>query len=267
MDPKGVLQNWVEGSKAPCGWNGVFCSAAGGQVQALNLSNMGLVGRLNIDWLMALPELRQLDLHGNFFYGNLSYGGIGNSSASISCGLEMVDLSSNNLSETISSSFLVSCPNLSFLNLSRNSISNGVFPFGASLRTLDVSRNKISDDGLLSYSLSSCGGLRYLNLSDNKFAGKLRPLSTSCTELAVLDLSVNSISGEIPANFFSAVPMSLVQLNLSHNNLSGDLFDFNFVGCGNITYLDISNNGLRGIGLPASLASCRQLEFSRLRRQ
>ncbi|KAK8939388.1 Receptor-like protein kinase BRI1-like 3 [Platanthera guangdongensis] len=256
LDPKGYLQSWVAGSAGgPCSWTGVLCSATGGLVQGLNLSGMGLVGWLRIEALMELPALRNIDLHGNLFNGNLSL------SSSPSCGLETIDLSSNNFSDSISSAILLSCSNLSALNLSSNSIAAGVYPFGSSLQVLDVSRNRISDEGLLNFSLSSCDGLRYLNLSGNKFVGRLRDLSLSCVGLTVLDLSYNSISGEIPASMISAPPASLKQLDLSHNNLTGDLSGFDFGGCGNITFLDISYNVFHGSGLPATLGSCKQLEL------
>ncbi|KAI0488840.1 hypothetical protein KFK09_028679 [Dendrobium nobile] len=257
LDPKGFLHDWVAESNDPCSWTGVLCTKPNGSVQKLNLSNMGLVGRLLIDTLMALPALRDIDLHGNFFSGNLNYS---SSTSPPSCSFEIVDLSSNNFSEQISSPFLTSCTRLSSLNLSTNSIPAGVFPFGSSIRVLDVSKNRISDDGLLNYSLSSCQGLTYLNLADNKIAGRLRSLPSSCTRLAALDLSVNLIYGEIPGNFISSLPTSLNQLNVSHNNLTGEFSDFNFGGCGNITILDLSYNHLQGSGLPASLRNCQQLE-------
>ncbi|XP_020579388.1 brassinosteroid LRR receptor kinase BRL1-like [Phalaenopsis equestris] len=257
LDPKGFLQNWVAESNDPCSWSGVQCSQSNGLVQGLNLNSMGLHGRLQIDTLMALPALRDINFHGNFFYGNLNYN---SGTPPPSCSFVNVDLSSNNFTEKISSPFLTSCTRLSSLNLSSNSIPAGVFPFGSSIRVLDVSKNKISDDGLLNFSLSSCQGLTHLNLSDNKLAGRLRTLSPLCAGLVVLDLSVNSLNGEIPANFFSSPPASLKQLNLSHNNLSGEFSAFDFGGCGRITILDLSYNHLHGSGLPTSLRSCQQLE-------
>ncbi|RWW54669.1 hypothetical protein BHE74_00038740 [Ensete ventricosum] len=233
-DPKGFLQNWtVDGSDSgstPCSWNGVVCSAADGRVCSLNLSNMGVTGRLNLEHLMALPSLLDLNLRGNSFYGNLSYS---RTASSLPCGFETVDLSSNTFNETIPSEFLSSCPRLVSLNLSRNSIRGGIFPFGASVRELDLSRNRISDYGLLNYSLSSCSGLSYLNFSDNKLTGRLGDVP-SCTSLTFLDLS--------------------------YNNLSGDFSAFDLGTCGSMMVLDLSYNGLNGTALPLSLASCRKLE-------
>nr|XP_010928900.1 brassinosteroid LRR receptor kinase BRL1-like [Elaeis guineensis] len=263
LDPRGFLKNWATNSSsnnpnsdAPCSWTGVICSPADGRVRGLNLSNMGLSGRVSIDALMALPDLRNVDLHGNLFHGNLSYSG---RASSLPCSFETVDLSSNSFNETIPGDFLTSCRRLVSLNLSRNSIPGGISPFGSSIQVLDLSRNRIVDQGLLKYSLSRCNNLNYLNLSDNKLTGKLGGIS-SCTNLTVLDLSYNIISGEIPANFISKSPASLKQLDLSYNNLSGEFSSFNFGSCGGLSVLDLSYNGLHGSGLPPSLANCRQLE-------
>ncbi|WOK92954.1 receptor-like protein kinase BRI1-like 3 [Canna indica] len=233
-DLKGFLQNWTVDSSnsggSPCSWTGVVCSMANGRVRSLNLSNMGLSGRLTLEPLLALPNLRNLSLRGNSFYGNLSYG---STASSLPCGFETVDLSSNAFNETIPSYFLASCSRLVSLNLSRNLIPGGIFPFGTSIREFDLSRNHISDYQLLNHALSSCGSLSHLNFSDNKLTGKLGPLSP-CTKLTALDLS--------------------------HNNLSGDFSSFDFGDCSSIVALDLSYNGLHGAGLPLSLANCRQLQ-------
>lgn len=254
-DLRSSLSNWTNAT-ALCSWAGVVCSQPdGGRVRVLNLSSMGLVGRLSLDDLMALPELSDVHLRGNYFSGNLS------TSVSPNCSFRSVDISSNNLSEPISGNFLSSCRSLASLNLSRNSIPGGVFGFGPSLRVLDLSRNRISDNGVLNSSLLSCRGLKYLNLSDNKLTGLLPAvISPSCAYLTAVNLSYNLISGEIPAEFVSKVPASLRQLDLSHNNFTGDLSRYDFGACQGIRALDISSNSLNGSRLPTSLANCRLLE-------
>ncbi|KAJ0989738.1 hypothetical protein J5N97_008094 [Dioscorea zingiberensis] len=254
-DPNGYLKNWNASSNgSPCSWTGVVCSPADGEVRGLNLSGMALSGELKLEALMAIPELQDLNLRGNHFHGDLSF----RSSASPSrpCSFESVDISSNNFSASISGEFLASCSRLVSLNLSRNSISGGVYPFGDSLQVLDLSRNSISDNGLLNYSLSGCHGLTFVNFSDNELAGGLTGMS-SCSKLKVLDLSYNLISGRIPPEF---KPASLDLLDLSHNNLSGELSAFDFGPCPNLLSLNLSSNGFNGSGLPESLANCRRLE-------
>ncbi|KAF8409828.1 hypothetical protein HHK36_005907 [Tetracentron sinense] len=254
-DPNGLLTGWTPDSLTPCSWRGVICSPAG-QVTALDLSNGALIGRLRIDDLMAMENLRQLHLRANLFSGDLSH----RTTASLPCSFETLDLSSNNFSGPISDSFLLSCDRLASLNLSRNLIPGGSLTFGTSLRELDLSRNRISDSGFLNYSLSNCWNLKLLNLSDNKLTGKLGVISSSCKSLSTLDLSYNFLSGEIPKGFVADSPLSLSYLDLSHNNFSGKFSALEFGGCGNLTVLDLSRNGLSGAGFPQGFTSCQLLE-------
>jgi Leucine-rich repeat (LRR) protein len=216
---------------------------------------MGLSGLLRLDLLFPLSELRQLDLRGNSFFGNLPY-----HASTSSCSFVSVDLSGNLLNETVPNSFLSSCTNLVSLNFSGNSISGGVFPFSPSLRVLDFSQNQVSDINLLNYSLSGCHALSYLNLSGNRLTGRL-PEPGSCPNFTTLDVSNNLLSGDIPPGFISDLPTTLTRLDLSHNNLSGDFSKYDMGRCSNLAQLDLSNNILSGSGLSASLFNCRQLEW------
>ncbi|XP_058114456.1 brassinosteroid LRR receptor kinase BRL1-like [Magnolia sinica] len=254
-DPNDVLRNWNSISESPCNWTGVICS--GDRVVGLDLSGAGLVGRLQMDHLMAVENLQNVSLHGNFFYGNLSHG----SRASTPCSFVSVDLSSNNFTEAVSESFLLRCSSLLSLNVSRNSITGGIFPFSPSILVLDLSRNRISDDRLLNYSLSKCHNLNMLNFSDNKLTGQLGKIGASCGNLGVLDLSCNLISGRIEEDFLVGSVASLHHLDLSHNNLSGEFSRIGFGNCTNLTVLNLSYNGLSGVGFPASISNCQQLEM------
>ncbi|XP_042519794.1 receptor-like protein kinase BRI1-like 3 [Macadamia integrifolia] len=255
-DPNGFLTDWTPNSPNPCSWKGVSCSPDG-HVSAIDLTNAGLTGHLRLDSLMRLQHLQHLILRGNLFSGDLSPDA---GAASVRCNLETLDLSSNNFSDPISEEFLLSWNNLSSLNLSRNSIPGAAFTFGASLRELDISRNRISDRRLLNYSLLNCGALSFLNFSDNKLPGDLGVGISSCNNLSTLDLSYNLLSGNIPAAFFAQSPPSLKHLDLSHNNLSGEFSVLEFGSCGNLTLLDFSHNVLSGNGLPAGLRNCQLLQ-------
>ncbi|XP_020102362.1 receptor-like protein kinase BRI1-like 3 [Ananas comosus] len=262
-DPDNLLSSWSQVS-SPCSWTGVSCSADG--VTALNLSRMGLVGPLRIDPLLSLPLLRSLDLHSNSFYGNLSYNnntssGGGGGGGGVVCSLERIDISSNTLNGTIPGELLSYCRNLSFLNLSRNSISGaGDFKFGSSLSVLDVSRNQFSDPALLRYSLSACGGLSYLNFSANKLSGPLPGGASSCSSLglAVLDLSHNNLSGEIPAGFASCP--GIRALSLGGNQLSGDFVARVVATLPALRELRLPFNNISGPNPLAALANCSALE-------
>lgn len=259
-DPKGVLGNWDLGSASNvCSWKGVICSQQGERVVGLDLSGYGLVGRLQIEHLMAVENLRNLTLRGNSFYGNLSHGS--SRASPLPCSFEKVDLSKNNFSDAISGRFLLPCNRLISLNVSHNLIPGGFYPFSQSIQVLDLSRNKIADEGLLNYSLSNCGGLNLLNLSDNKLSGRLGKISTTCGSLQVVDLSCNQFSGGIPMDFLSGLAVESVQhLDLSHNNFTGKFAQFEFGACSNLTVLDLSYNSLSSIGSSTSIVNCLRLE-------
>ncbi|KAL6842463.1 hypothetical protein ACP4OV_027698 [Aristida adscensionis] len=267
-DPRGALADWAAAAAAaaanstaspsPCAWTGVSC--AGGRVVALDLTGMSLAGRLRLDALLALPALRRLDLRGNAFHGDLAAAAHRRPSPPApACALVDVDLSANALNGTLPRAFLGSCAALQLLNLSRNALTGGGFPFPPSLTTLDMSRNALSDAALLNYSLAGCHGIHHLNLSANQFSGDLSELAP-CSKVAVLDLSWNLFSGVLPAGLVSKAPVSLTHLSIAGNNFSGDISRHEFGGCANLTVLDWSYNKLSGIGLPRSLANCHHLE-------
>ncbi|XP_062195448.1 brassinosteroid LRR receptor kinase BRL3-like isoform X2 [Phragmites australis] len=258
-DKHGALAGWANStSSSPCAWVGVSC--ADGRVRALNLSGMSLAGRLRLDALLALPALQSLDLRGNAFHGDLAHHAPPPRRTAPPCALVDLDLSSNDLNGTLPRAFLASCRGLQLLNLSRNTLTGGGFPFPPSLRTLDMSRNMLSDAGLLNYSLTGCHGVQYLNFSANQFTGGLSELAT-CSGVAVLDLAWNLLSGVLPARLVATAPADLIHLSIAGNNLSGDISDYEFGGCANLTVLDWSYNRLSGMGLPLSLANCRHLEI------
>jgi len=258
-DPKNLLANWSPNSATPCSWSGISCSL--GHVTTLNLAKAGLIGTLNLhDLTGALQSLKHLYLQGNSFSAT-------DLSASPSCVLETIDLSSNNLSDPLPrNSFLESCIHLSYVNLSHNSISGGTLRFGPSLLQLDLSRNTISDSTWLTYSLSTCQNLNLLNFSDNKLTGKLGATPSSCKSLSILDLSYNPFSGEIPPTFVADSPPSLKYLDLSHNNFSGSFSSLDFGHCSNLTWLSLSQNRLSGNGFPFSLRNCVLLQTLNLSR-
>ncbi|KAL9669946.1 hypothetical protein QQ045_007496 [Rhodiola kirilowii] len=260
-DPNGFLSSWTSvNSSSPCSWRGIKCST-GGLVSSLDLSNGGIVGAFRLDDLISsLPNLRNLNLHGNSFSaGDLSIGGGGGGSAP--CSLETLDLSFNNLSEPLRSpSFLLDCGGLVSVNLSGNSIPGGVIDFGPSLLHLDLSRNKISDSQLLIESLARCQYLNLFNISNNKLTGKLDVTLSSCKSLSVFDISYNLFSGELPGRIFEDAPVSLAVLDMSHNNFSGVFSTLRFNQCGNLTSLSLSHNGISGSGFPLSLFRCHHLQ-------
>nr|XP_010910338.1 receptor-like protein EIX2 [Elaeis guineensis] len=85
--------------------------------------------------------------------------------------------------------------------------------------SIDLSCNNLS--GMIPIELVNLHGLRFLNLSNNHFTGKIPKNIGALTRLESLDLSVNNLSGMIPSTIFSMYYLN--HLNLSNNNLSGKI--------------------------------------------
>lgn len=60
-----------------------------------------------------------------------------------------------------------------------------------------------------------CYSLRALRLNNNKFSGKLPASICALKQLMILDLSENSLEGEIPA-----LPKQLSKVHLQNNKLT-----------------------------------------------
>ncbi|KAI7745931.1 hypothetical protein M8C21_023359, partial [Ambrosia artemisiifolia] len=154
--------------------------------------------------------------------------------------LIIIDLSDNKLSGPIPIS-IFSLPNLQTLNLRSNLFSGTIPPLISALKsieTIDVSHNVIS--GELPDSLSGLG-LTRLDLSFNKIVGRIPKLPSMLIELAlrnnllsgdllktsfgeltqleVVELGGNSLTGTIPGWFF-LLP-ALQQVNLANNGFTG----------------------------------------------
>lgn len=268
----------------PCSFPGVFCAEE--HVVALALGDPragtpGLTGRLDpaIGRLSALSELtlvpgrvigqipdsislcstlRFLALSGNFLSGSVP------PSLCSLRQLRTVDLSFNILSGEIPPS-ITSLPALSNLVLCHNRLSGKIpyFPSFSPLLRLDVKHNNLSGD-LPSLPLS----IRYLAASGNSLSGQINSVIPPLTSLAYLDLSMNILTGPIPATVFN-LPLSLLRLqrnkfvgpvvpqadvripvvDLSYNRLSGPLSPF----LAAVGRLYMNNNRFTG-ELPARFA-------------
>ncbi|CAL9218030.1 unnamed protein product, partial [Arabidopsis halleri] len=93
--------------------------------------------------------------------------------------------------------------------------------------------------------------------SKNNFTGEIPRSICGLSSLYVLDLSDNNLHGSIPWCLETQM-ISLVDLNLRHNRLSGNLPEV-FMNAKNLGSLDVSHNQMEG-KLPASLIGCSALE-------
>ncbi|GLJ46632.1 hypothetical protein SUGI_0982610 [Cryptomeria japonica] len=104
-----------------------------------------------------------------------------------------------------------------------------------------------------------------LNLSYFNLSGILPPALTNLTALSSLNLCNNNFSGTIPEELSRPLSSSLRYLDLSLNNLTGEISPNLFSICPQLTFLNLSSNRIVG-QLPAELKNCRNLEKVALRR-
>ncbi|XP_019186309.1 PREDICTED: probable LRR receptor-like serine/threonine-protein kinase IRK [Ipomoea nil] len=230
-------------------------------LESIDLSENGLTGALP-ESMQKLGLCTSLNLRGNLFTGEFP-GWVGDMRS-----LEVLDLSANNFSGRIPESISY----LQFLkevNFSNNQFMGGLpdsFENWVSLLVLDVSKNLLNGN-LPSWIFRL--GLKTVVLSGNRFNGSIgyeydsmesKTPPPSYQTLQVLDLSMNSLSGEIPSSIgnFS----SLQVLNVSGNSLSGGVPSS--VGKLKVTrVLDLSHNGLNG-SIPVEIGGAVSLQELRL---
>ncbi|PRP87903.1 putative LRR receptor-like serine/threonine-protein kinase [Planoprotostelium fungivorum] len=152
-------------------------------------------------------------------------------------GLTYLDVSNNLLSGSVSFG-LSQCKHLQYVNLSRNSFT-GFFPsiITPDLTSIDVSYNYL--EGALPESWSK--NLEYLSVSHNRFIGNISDV-LGYTSLVELDLSHNMLSGYIPDTFQQLNKLN--RIDLSRNRLRGDLHSI--INLPSLTSIDLSDNDFSG---------------------
>ncbi|XP_048133478.1 receptor kinase-like protein Xa21 [Rhodamnia argentea] len=198
VDPTNMIRggNWTAEANF-CEWIGVVCSKRRQRVVALDLSYMGLHGRLS-PYLGNLSFLAFLDLRNNSFYGTIP--------------IEIGQIPS----------FLGNISTLQVIALAKTNLTGPIPPtlFNGSLTTVDFMFNDLSGS-LPSDICYRWPNIQKLSLSGNKFSGLLPETLTQCKELRVLSLSFNRFQGSIPRDMDSL--QKLRELYLGSNNLTGTI--------------------------------------------
>ncbi|ONI22868.1 hypothetical protein PRUPE_2G155800 [Prunus persica] len=219
------------------------------KLRNLDLSSNSLVLDIHADWI---PPF-QLDyiilgwfwsLCRNVTFMNLSSNQISGTFSNLTLEFSYspaLDLSSNKLEGSIPSVLL----NASYLDLSSNKLKASY---------LDLSSNKL--EGPIPSVLSKAS---YLDLSSNKLEG---PIPLVLSNATFLDLSNNKLSGSI-SFLCSSAAIGLVFLNLSSNNVSGQVPDC-WTHLENLVMLDFSYNALSG-KIPTTIGSVFGIETLKLR--
>ncbi|KAL4588686.1 hypothetical protein LXL04_001581 [Taraxacum kok-saghyz] len=160
-----------------------------------------------------------------------------------------IDISDNKLSGPIPAS-LFSLPNLQTLNLRSNSFSGTIPPAISNLKSIqaiEISHNSLS--GSLPDTLSLLT-LTRLDLSFNKFTGPIPKLPKTLIELAVKS---NSLSGYLPKTSFNGLTQ-LEVVELSDNSLTGTIPGW-FLLQQSLQQVNLANNGFTGIEISKPIDS------------
>ncbi|GLU17372.1 hypothetical protein SLE2022_337420 [Rubroshorea leprosula] len=202
----------------------------------LSLAFNKLLGRVP-SWLFSLPSLSCLELQNNCLTGPFDHVEMPNLI------LKEVYLSNNDISSSIPISFF-DLVNLTRVDLSSNNLTGTITPDMLSklvvLEDLDLSNNSLlsfnNNGTAINYSFPNLRFLKFSSCNIHEFPSFLRKAES----LELLDISKNKISGQI--HNWEIEGMSLQTLNLSYNFLTGiDLFAFE-----DLTGVDLSSNLLQG---------------------
>lgn len=193
-----------------------------------------------------------------------------------------LDLSDNQISGEIPNwVWEIGNVSLQYLNLSHNLLSSLQQPYNISnlslITVLDLHSNRLQGNipypppnaVLVDYSNNSftssipddIGNFMtftlFFSLSNNSITGVIPETLCNATNLSVLDLSKNKLSGKMPTCLIKMSEI-LGVLNLRGNRLNGTL-PVTFLGNCGLQTLDLNGNQLGGM-VPKSLANCRKLE-------
>ncbi|XP_065013076.1 probably inactive leucine-rich repeat receptor-like protein kinase At3g28040 [Musa acuminata AAA Group] len=195
----------------------------------LSLSNNKLTGTIP-DAVAECSKLTELRLKGNRLNGSIPQG-------LFNLGLEVLDLSSNELS---------------------GAMPPGSTRISETLHSLDLSANQLT--GAIPPEMASYFSLRFLNLSWNELRAPLLPEFGLFRYLTVLDLRSSKLYGTIPADMCKSGSLSVLQLD--GNSFSGPIPD-EIGNCSSLYLLSLSHNSLNG-SIPASLSRLKKLEILKL---
>eukprot|EP00268_Persea_americana_P015457 TRINITY_DN1714_c0_g1_i1.p1 TRINITY_DN1714_c0_g1~~TRINITY_DN1714_c0_g1_i1.p1 ORF type:complete len:979 (+),score=89.70 TRINITY_DN1714_c0_g1_i1:314-3250(+) len=247
------LDSWSS-NFPPCNFTGITCNSAN-SVTEIDLTSVGLSGKLPLDSICNLQSLQKLAIGSNSFYGVIT-SDLRNCSK-----LQHLDLARNKFDGPLPD--FSNLNNLRLLNLSMNLFS-GPFPSTSlgnlsNLVSLSLGDNPTFDWSTFPEEILSLRKLSWLYLSNCSLEGKIPPSIGDLTELVNLELSGNNFTGEIPAEIVKLT--KLWQLELWSNDLTGKIP----IGFGNLTnleFFDASWNNLEGdIGELRTLANLVSLQL------
>ncbi|XP_065035340.1 receptor-like protein EIX1 [Musa acuminata AAA Group] len=277
-----ISDNMLDGglSSSICQWT---------YLQYLDLSNNKLLGEIPYCLGESLQNLQFLNLANNHFSGEIPH------TIGFLSELWILQLQNNSFSGEVPLT-LKNCTNLWYLDLAQNNLSGNITLWmGENLRrqlvVLRLRSNMFS--GVIPRQLARFERLQILDLGNNYFSGSiphnignlstmrstspqyeyhdceldifmkgqvLQYLTCSITLMKSLDLSNNSLTGEIPKGIGDLA--ELINLNLSRNHLQGKI-PWEIGGMKSLESLDLSINDLSG-SIPERLSALYFLSYLNL---
>ncbi|KAI8557087.1 hypothetical protein RHMOL_Rhmol05G0307400 [Rhododendron molle] len=153
-------------------------------------------------------------------------------------------------------------PRLSVLDLHSNQLGDEIpLPPETAIYVDYSSNNFTTIPGEIGNGISSAN---FFSLANNTITGPITRSICNGSNLRVLDLSNNMLSGTIPQCLIENSSKTLGVLNLGSNSLSGNIFGTFPQGCV-LRTLDFNGNRLEG-NVPESLSNCTMLEVLNLGR-
>ncbi|XP_042479866.1 receptor like protein 24-like [Macadamia integrifolia] len=144
---------------------------------------------------------------------------------------------------------------IGFLDLQSNMIQECLSTAPCSLQTFNQSNSSEFVSPILGNLSSLLSETYFFSISDNNLSGKIPFSICNASNLSILDLSKNQLSGTIPTCLGHS---NLGVLNLESNKLHGHIPPMFRSGC-SLHTLKLNGNMLQG-QVPRSLANCRALE-------
>nr|AMM42923.1 LRR-RLK [Vernicia montana] len=162
------------------------------------------------------------------------------------------------ISDSIPGWFWKLTPQIRWMELQNNQL-QGTLPeslsFSPEAVRLDLSYNRLEG------SIPLCSNIQSLSFSNNLFSGPIpSKIGQEMSALVILELSGNSLNGEIPSSMNEM--KKLTTLDLSNNQLSGEIHT-HWEGLEQLDTIDLSQNNLSG-GIPSSMCSLPLLQVMKL---
>ncbi|XP_077251996.1 uncharacterized protein LOC143891261 [Tasmannia lanceolata] len=261
-------------NKSPCNWRGIACNHEGSVTQ-INLTSVGLQGKLYNFKFSSFPKLANLDLSNNalfrtipsaignltnlvtlYLYNNNLSGPIPKEIGNLKNIVEL-DMSSNILIGSIPST-LGNLTNLSLLDLYNNNLSGPIpeeIGYLKNMAHVGMSNNILT--GSIPSAIGNLTNLVWLYLYTNNLSGPIPKEIGYLRNMGSLAMSFNILTGSIPSAIGNLT--NLVTMHLCSNKLSGPIPE-EIGNLKNMVNLDMTYNLLNG-AIPPSLGDLKKLAF------